>query len=927
MGDPSTISEAAGLQLSNNTFSASPPGSLRRARNCIINSKGVAEHRNGQRWLATLASGASFIPWALGDFQGASIVNAATELASDAYSLSHGNGVAVEYAGGPYNPVGERMRFAAFNQFLNFCTTGGPKVLEAFDGTPRAAGLLRMPSFRADLSSTAATPAAQGFLPYNASVAFRTVLRRITRTGVSLLSPPSGRTVVVNRVLVPAGGLVRTSSSLVTATLPASPQNLPLTPGDTFVLTPGEPDFLAGTYTVTGVSGFTFTYASLGSDVASTLAQDANSGARGVTAIAQLPSDAAAGDAVRLYRTRYTSSSAIAPDDELYLVGEKYVDAGAITAGLLVFEDNTPQTVLADPLYTNPQTGEGAAQANLQPPLYRDLASWSQVLWYANTTGQQELRLQLLGVGTPAGVQDGDTLTIDDGTTSKTWTFKDAPTVPYDVPIFSAGLPAQNISDTASYFAYVAGTAANGFPGIGVYYVSADDEGPGKLLIQRTDFGAQFGVTVSRPASWTPALTVSTATLSDNARAPNQLAYSKLAQGEAVPPVNYMPVGAANYGITRILGLRNSLLVFKDGDGIYSVSGGAPFLVEQIATANITAPNACAVFADSAWVYTDQGILRVSDSGGATVVSRPIETELNRLFALQPNDTRAYAFAVPYEVERRIMFFVPVGELDDAIRPVLQAFCFSQATNAWTGPLEFNELPYCGLVDSMTRKLLLGVYDTENATSRVTVERKGSTPAYLDKADADRDGTISVVEVDGNPLYVQFLLPVAIGTGVQQGQWRSKVVRYVHSTNVYELADAVPWEVGACTLFEPYPVDLAWQPQGSPTARKTLTRLSNYFQPGGYGSVLANVTLETDQLQAVTNIAAPALGFGRSSFGIGPFGDPSPLVVDTNPPAAPWANAAQFFPGIAFEEVWCAFRIQGVGLKLDGVEAPVGRGR
>lgn len=919
MADPSTIVDVAGLQLSNNTFSASPPGSLRIANNIVINNKGVGEHRNGQAWQAVVDSGALWIPFAMADFIGQVIVNSSKGLAmAGDYKLGYVNGSSVaSYSGAPFTPVGPRMQFAAFSRFTNFCTTAGPKVLEAYNGTPRASGLLRMPDCVAGPSLVKAPDAV--LLPYNTSVAYRTVLRRTTSNGVSLLSPPSGRAIAVNRILVPKGGLVRVSN-VVTATLPTTRKPEQLAIGDTFTLTPGEANFAAGTYTVTGKTATTFTYASIAANAVSTLPQDADCGIRASGVSAALPIDAVAGDFLRLYRSLVSSVGSSSPDDEMYLVAEIKLQSGQIPSRQASFTDNVPQSALVDPLYSNPQTGEGSAQVNLQPPLYRDVTSWNQMLWFSNTKGQHELRIQMLGVGSPDGVQDGDTITID----GNVFTFKTSAPNPLlnEVQLYDDDLPSVNIEKTTQALCSFAATNGPGLDGEIMLY-SGDN---GSILIQRCDFGAQFAVRVSRPTSWTPSMSSSSDTLSDNSPQQNQLAYSKLAQGEAVPPVNFLAIGSANFGISRIIGLRESLLIFKAGDGIYSVSGQAPFLVNQISTANITAPGACAQFADAAWVYTDQGILRVSDSGGCSVVSRQIETELNRLFALSPDDTEDYAIAVPYEVERRIMFFVPSDAQDVDGRPAMTCFCYCNATQAWT-KLEFNEVPYCGVVSQ--RKLELGVWDETNQTGRVTQERKGQSPAYLDKADANWTNQITVANVDGNPLWVQFLTPVNIGSGVQQGQWRSKVVSFVHSSNVYEVADNIPWaDAGEdCSIYEPYPVAINWQPQGSPSSRKALTRMTTLYQPESFTNVSGQVTLSTDQMQAVAEIAAPSLGFGRSMFGIDPFGDSSPLVVDSNPIDAPWANAAQFFPGFEFNEAWCTFRIQGVHLRLEGADAPTGRGK
>ncbi len=942
MADPAII-EISGLQLSNSTFSGSPPGSLSVATNLVISQKGVAEPRNGQERAATLPSAAA-LPFAVAEYQGQIIVNYAETKDSETFALGYENsGSITAYTSfsNVFNPVDTdgsstsagRMKFAV-GRYLNFCTTTGPKALENYNDQPRTAGLLRMPD--PDYYNTAPTVlAGNNWMPYNSSVAYRTLLRRATSDGASLLSPPSGRAIVSNRIFIPVGGLVRTGGTTVTATLQGGDTiySLGLTTGLPFTLDPGEANFAAGAYTIATLpTSTTFTYASVGANVSSTLDQECDTGPRATYVGAVLNDDAVEGDAVRFYRSLATSASTIEPSDELYLSNEVYLSSTDISNGYVVANDSTPQSVLSDPLYTNPQTGEGANQANYQPPIYRDVAAWDSRLFYANTTGQQSLGLQMLGIGTPDGIQNNDTISFDDGTNTLTLTFKATPAGATDVQIYDSGLASQNILLTLANLIGVFQLQTDGF-GWGIYNNSGQDDAPGKFLIERTDFSADpIGVTASRPESWTPALDASTATDTDDNRQPNGLAYSKLSQPEAVPPVNFTNIGSYSYAISRVFGLKNALIICKEGDGIYSLTGSFPYTATQISTANIIAPDCAAVFADSLWVYTDQGILRVSDSGGAAVISRPIETELNRLYDLYPDETFDYAFAVPYEVERRIMFFVPTGTFDigDETFPVLEAFAYSAATNAWTGPLYYAEDVFSGIVTS-DRRLWLGVYDSVFGTSRLMSERKGSTPSWLDKADASWSNTITAVEVNGDPMLIRLgtTANVGQGDGIVQGTKRSKISahRTDIDTDVYEVAEVLEWTVAACTIYDRYHVELQFLPNGAPASRKTLTRMANLFKPEGFANYYGRATIFTDQIQDTAEIAAPFLGFGMEPFGSGPFGQPTPMIVDTNPIGPPWTNAGQFFPGFVLEEVWAKFKMQGVAMRIDNADAPAGRGK
>jgi hypothetical protein len=940
------IADVAGLQLSNSTFSASPPGSLIRAEECVMPQKGVIEPRRGQQRSATFPA-ATDLPFALTQFNGSVITSYSSTKSGTSYGLGRQVGSSVTaYTGGPYNPVdtdgstelASRLKFGFSGEYLHFCTTTGPKVLETAAGTPRTSGLLQMQDPRAVMASASTLPATDGAgLEYGYSRAYRTVLRKPTNNGTSLLSPPSGRAVVQNRILAPIGSMVRLAN-VVTVTLPGV-TDPGLNPGDTFTIDPGEANFPAATETVATQVNNVITYADVAANATNTVAQDLDTGPRPVGLVIWLSADATTSTKVRIYRSRDTETTD--PSDEMFLVAELSLTGTNITNGFITYLDITPQSVTDDPLYTNPLTGGGARSANYRAPVYRDVAQFGAQTFYANTTGLQLLRVQMLGVGSPDGIQDGDTFAIG----ALTLTFRDAPALVTEVQIVSNGLPAFNIQSTAQNLidSANANLRTAGTP-IRLYYESPQNSAPGKILIEATSVSqASFTIGASRAASWVPAMNA----VSAAAREPNQLVYSKLGEPEAVPPLNVAPVGSKNYPIARIIALQQALLVFKEGDGIWTVTGSAPFNVQQISTANILARDTACSFADAAWVYSDEGILRISDAGGATVVSRPIETELNEQQRRLPTETAAYSFAVPYEQERRILFFVPFSfAVDDGPdRPILRAWCYNSATQAWTGPLYSDVFSGHVVVtgeehaDGKHYELTLGSYDEPWATSRITYERSvavfdSETTLYADESFAV---TISEVDVNGNSLLVRLadMTDVEAGDGLAQGVSAAgtqrfstiKAIRDDIDVDVVELHEEQPFVATSAFILKHYDVTVQFQPQGSPSARKTLTRLAWLFKPSWFSSLACQTLVATDQIQADREILTQGLGFGMMPFGATPFGDPSPMVVDVNPNDAKWTNAGQFFVGLTLPVCLSRFKLQGVVMRIDTADGPNARGR
>src|SRR5579864_9038104 len=129
------IESISGLQLSNNDFSASPPGSQSVATNLVINSKGVAEPRRGQAWASTMPAAAD-LPFALAEFQGAILAQYGTSKTDTSQGLGYVSGGSIAAYSGTYNPVGDdgvstsygRMKFALAALCLNFCGRSGPYV-------------------------------------------------------------------------------------------------------------------------------------------------------------------------------------------------------------------------------------------------------------------------------------------------------------------------------------------------------------------------------------------------------------------------------------------------------------------------------------------------------------------------------------------------------------------------------------------------------------------------------------------------------------------------------------------------------------------------------------------------------------------------------------------------------------------------------
>jgi hypothetical protein len=213
---------------------------------------------------------------------------------------------------------------------------------------------------------------------------------------------------------------------------------------------------------------------------------------------------------LRIYRSK-TVASGLDPSDELYLIAELFPGGSPDASGFLspLFEpagfpgtpgialDNTPDTSLYAPLYTNAISGSGSAAAFYPAPLAADMAYFKNRLLLLNTTDVHRLTVKVIGTGA-GGILDGDRITIDGvilrfnllATTSA----YAGPTT--DVGLFTSGTVAQNIENTARALANVINfqfkNNPRGIPGTLVArYISLTATDAGQVLIQRIVPGAQ----------------------------------------------------------------------------------------------------------------------------------------------------------------------------------------------------------------------------------------------------------------------------------------------------------------------------------------------------------------------------------------------------------------------------------------------------
>lgn len=558
------------------------------------------------------------------------------------------------------------------------------------------------------------------------------------------------------------------------------------------------------------------------------------------------------------------------------------------TPRTLVFDDNTPDTMLGDPLYTNPNTGDGLEASHYEPPMAKDMCRFGGRIWWLNTTQKHRFELQLVGVGSPDGVQNGDTITF---TVSGT---------PYTYTAAVAGAMWPYYSDATYPGTHIDGPSARLFPPFGpsrlttpeqieyvaqafvrcinqdestvpfyAVYQSAQNDVPGKILIvEKGVGGAAITVTASRAGSWSPILPTSGTTVSsDNSADPAGVIWSDLDQPESVPLGNALRVDAKSDPIWRGIGLRESLFVFKKQGGLYTISNQAPFRVRELdPTCRLLAPDTAVTLNNQIWALTAQGVCTITEAG-VDIVGWPVDYDVRALLNTAQSTITRVPFAVAYESERQLWLWLPAN---GSSTTATQAYVYSHVTRSFT---HVTKNRTCGLVAPTTDVMWLGSGDSN------TLVRERKTFDATDYADETYQTTVT--GKSGLVLSLASAANVAAGDYLDNGAGGTATVQSVNGVDVTVLATTTIAFGNTVTIYKAYPVTVELVPQslGEPGVSKTVSRVAFSFRNAQFDLGTATVWTDEDPtvaeytLGAVNSASKPAnlhAVFGTSGAFVAP---------------------------------------------------------
>ena len=562
MGTVTTL-KIAGLHTSPNELGSVPDGALVQADNVVIRNKDVVEPRRGQEALS-YDTGSTLK--AMFVYNNTLLVHSSSKLNQDSGSAFTGNLVDSDYGiGVGADTTLMRLKCAEAQQSFYCATSTGVFCIDSLDSPEQAAGVSAAldpyPVSASTPSGLSGNPDATGsWLPVNSRVAYRVVFGRKDANGRLLLGAPSGRLVITNPadVVVPTASLVR-NTNVVTATY----TDHGFFGGDIVNMTCADanfPNLTNKTLTLSSTSptSTAFTYADVAANATSANDATFTSGTKKTAFRIPLPlspsTDYFGYDVFyRVYRSEatLTADTDAVPSDDLYLAYEGTVTATDRVNLYISFTDSTPEGMLGDPLYTNPSTGDGILQSNYRPPLARDIVNWSGRLWFGNTTGPHRLEMQMLGVGSPDGVQANDAVHIAGleynaaASISTSYDFKVSTTftsAPLNTFYTAVDLiRAINLTNTTAY----------------AYYVSGENDVPGKILLESQVLGGSpFYFAAERPASWgplVPQISVSSAVRTSNVVTVTTGADHFLKPGQVAQLVTFSTGGIASNDIVATI--------------------------------------------------------------------------------------------------------------------------------------------------------------------------------------------------------------------------------------------------------------------------------------------------------------------------------------------------------------------------------------
>ena len=656
----------------------------------------------------------------------------------------------------------------------------------------------------------------------------------------------------------------------------------------------------------------------LGSPSAMAVAENVTPYSTNVTVTGTLPKNSATLlTFVQLYRSEQTDSITITPLDQMTLVYERQLVPQDFIDRIIVIEDTVPDSLVGIPLYTGSDR-EGILQSNDPPPMCWDMCKFRDFILYGNVTAPTTSNFTIVSVGSPDGVQIGDTITISGSflgvAFSEVYTAASSENqAARQFAVITSGTPSQDITDTAASLIRVI-NYDDDLP-VHAILISSSTDLPGQILLEADNPSYDtFTTTASAHAdAYDPVLTN---LVSEINTVNNGVRVSKLGEYEAVPAANLLPVGDTSSDLLRLIPLRDYVIAIKT-DGIYKILGTTPsgLVVNTFdLTTKIIGADTAVSLNSAVWMLSNQGVVSISD-GGVEAKSIPIDDQLNRLIGNYLDNLVNVSFAVGYESDRKYILCVPDTENEYAE----VEYNYNYITNSWT---TWSRNFYTGFVHSNEDKLYISRADpTNNAVSK---ERKSGT--YQDFVDEAVENEITAV--DGFEITLIDVNDVVEGDILYQtGQLFSPILAVDLATNVITVQFDLSFTVADCTILKAYQCTMTWKQvfADNPAFVRQFSEGLCLFKNTRFNVATLRFVTDFSQNQETVEVEGTSTGlWGLFPWGEIPWGGESfPSNIRFYIPQNKQLGS-YVIPTLLVKQGYSDFRLQGVAILYSSVSPEVG---
>jgi hypothetical protein len=929
-----------GLHTFQNDLSSVPEGALSQADNIVIDRDGEAEPRRGFDFLAHGAGVQSqfsdttyraaklfFYQEKVLSFYGP--VGAPTTLAYHDDTTGW-----VNYTGSFSAPSSSvTMRSAEASQNFYFTTSSGVYKLDAYNGTPSAIGV--PPAL--DVTTTIA--------------ASKTPTATTTNTSATLTSVSSVSGLAIGMSVsgtnIPASTYV-TALTATTVTLSKAATGS----GSGITITFAVPATWLGVGSAGGLNttayrvlwGIKDANKNLILGAPSQISQISNTMAAEKSVIVNfsIPSGITTAHFYQVYRSPAVAAG-VTPNDEGQLVYEGNPTSGEITYGTVSVLDIVPDSLRGATIYTA-QSQEGLVNQNAPPPLADDIAVFRDCLFYGNTSTLQSYELTLLGVGSPAGIQSGDTLTID-GIAYTANTTETASTGNFLVTnaFLFVGNVTTHTNTTVDSISTTVGMAAGmaisgtGIPA-GAYIVSVDSGTAVTISIAATASATVTGTVTGPSASQAIRDTALSLVRVINRYASSTVYAYYLSGPDDLPGMVYLQARAVGDAAFTVISSRStcwnpplpssgSTEISNNDENKNAVFYSKPSQPESVPIANKILIGSAdkdilriVPLRDSLFVLKSDGIFRIFGTDSENFQVSPLDNTANliapdsaaalnnQIYALTTqgvvsiSETGVQIMSRPIESDLTSLTSLVDGS-GNSTYPILQESSFGiayESSRAYylflvssgndTGPTQYyryNTLTNTWAHSSMS-KACGGVNPTDDklylgnaAGAIIDVERK--TLTYSDYA--DYASTQTITDVTGRVITITASDSISAGSIIYQSAVVFGTVESVDTFNgTITMTLETAFTLGTADVLAPIATAIAWVPitLDNPGMSKQMREVTFLFKSDFNGAATAGFSSDINPGEETETISGGNVG-GWGSFG---WGGPA-----ETPLGVPWGGA------------------------------------